>query len=283
METAKALGELDSSKWIRENTTACTSCAAPVSRTEGCNHMKCTRCRGEFCYACGAVWDNTHYACARRGQDGQGQADQLVSQLVSRSNEDVRAWSLGGCNRWEGVLRRQPDSYWTDLLADFPAFSAALEVLREAHSAVLVGASLMKHSFAIDLAIREGKEYEVARERLRIVRGELEAVVQPLSDAILPRNAQGGMDGKVDLRAPMAIAMVVASDPDAAARVQAAAASVLRRVRILNVAARAGLLTRQGHESTLADVRLGAKAAWCTTGKAFSSLMVSVGFTSKKK
>jgi hypothetical protein len=195
----------------------------------------------------------------------------------------VRAWSLGGCNRWEGVLRRQPDSYWTDLLADFPAFSAALEVLREAHSAVLVGASLMKHSFAIDLAIREGKEYEVARERLRIVRGELEAVVQPLSDAILPRNAQGGMDGKVDLRAPMAIAMVVASDPDAAARVQAAAASVLRRVRILNVAARAGLLTRQGHESTLADVRLGAKAAWCTTGKAFSSLMVSVGFTSKKK
>ena len=28
METAKALGELDSSKWIRENTTACTSCAA---------------------------------------------------------------------------------------------------------------------------------------------------------------------------------------------------------------------------------------------------------------
>jgi hypothetical protein len=91
------------------------------------------------------------------------------------------------------------------------------------------------------------------------------------------------MGSKVDLRTPMAIAMVVASDADAAARVQAAAASVLRRVRILNVAARAGLLTRQGHVSTLADVRLGAKAAWCTTGKAFSSLMVSVGFASKKK
>jgi len=41
------------------------------------------------------------------------------------------------------------------MLAELPALALACEVLREAHAAILAGSAIMKHSFAIDLAIPE--------------------------------------------------------------------------------------------------------------------------------
>ena len=186
-EGAKLSGELDSSKWISENTTPCTSCSAPINRTEGCNHMKCTRCRGEFCYACGATWDNSHYGCARRAAQDDARDGQYNAQ-------DVRAWCLGGCERWEACIGRQPPDYWPRLLAS--CCPLAREVLGEAHAAVLEGAQVMRHSFAIDLAIPTGVEYAVARRRLRLLRADLETALQPLLEAVVLRNVLG-MDGKL--------------------------------------------------------------------------------------
>ncbi|XAR50430.1 Ubiquitin--protein ligase [Bertholletia excelsa] len=46
-----------SQKWKR-----CPFCKYYVEKTQGCLHMTC-RCGSQFCYACGAVWSDTHGGC----------------------------------------------------------------------------------------------------------------------------------------------------------------------------------------------------------------------------
>jgi hypothetical protein len=51
LETVLKMGE--KSGWRR-----CYKCRTLVELTQGCTHMTC-RCRAQFCYICGAVWDPT--------------------------------------------------------------------------------------------------------------------------------------------------------------------------------------------------------------------------------
>ncbi|KAH9174701.1 hypothetical protein EDB89DRAFT_462865 [Lactarius sanguifluus] len=40
-------------EWMKANNVKkCPGCAAPIERTEGCNHMTCTRCRTHICWVC---------------------------------------------------------------------------------------------------------------------------------------------------------------------------------------------------------------------------------------
>ncbi|RZC81005.1 hypothetical protein C5167_043586 [Papaver somniferum] len=37
-------------------TKPCPKCSAPIARSEGCNHMRCTKCWQHFCYKCGGKY-----------------------------------------------------------------------------------------------------------------------------------------------------------------------------------------------------------------------------------
>lgn len=40
-------------KWIKEhNVKQCPTCSVPIEKTEGCNHMMCTRCQTHICWQC---------------------------------------------------------------------------------------------------------------------------------------------------------------------------------------------------------------------------------------
>ena len=44
-------------------TTPCPKCRCPIEKNQGCNHMHCTVCGCDFCYACGGHWSGAHYSC----------------------------------------------------------------------------------------------------------------------------------------------------------------------------------------------------------------------------
>ena len=46
------LADKETEKWIGNNTRPCPSCSVPISKDSGCNHMRCTHCRAQFCWAC---------------------------------------------------------------------------------------------------------------------------------------------------------------------------------------------------------------------------------------
>lgn len=39
-------------KWARKNTKACPQCQKPIQKNGGCNHMRCSQCRFDFCWKC---------------------------------------------------------------------------------------------------------------------------------------------------------------------------------------------------------------------------------------
>ncbi|CAH3191983.1 unnamed protein product [Porites evermanni] len=42
--------------WLVTNSKCCPNCKSPIQKNEGCNHMKCTKCKHEFCWVCLEQW-----------------------------------------------------------------------------------------------------------------------------------------------------------------------------------------------------------------------------------
>ncbi|XP_022243992.1 ankyrin repeat and IBR domain-containing protein 1-like isoform X2 [Limulus polyphemus] len=42
--------------WLVTNSKPCPSCKSPIQKNEGCNHMKCSKCKHDFCWVCLESW-----------------------------------------------------------------------------------------------------------------------------------------------------------------------------------------------------------------------------------
>lgn len=42
--------------WLVTNSKACPNCKSPIQKNEGCNHMKCSKCKYDFCWVCLEPW-----------------------------------------------------------------------------------------------------------------------------------------------------------------------------------------------------------------------------------
>jgi ankyrin repeat/IBR domain-containing protein 1 len=45
-----------SCQWLVSNSKPCPSCSSPIEKQDGCNHVKCTKCRHSFCWVCLEPW-----------------------------------------------------------------------------------------------------------------------------------------------------------------------------------------------------------------------------------
>lgn len=50
-------------QWINLNTKKCPKCSNPIEKNGGCNHMRCTKCSTDFCWACGIKFENYGHSC----------------------------------------------------------------------------------------------------------------------------------------------------------------------------------------------------------------------------
>lgn len=44
-----------------KNVKKCPKCGFHIEKTEGCNHMSCTRCQHQFCWLCGGIYYEGHF------------------------------------------------------------------------------------------------------------------------------------------------------------------------------------------------------------------------------
>ncbi|XP_054276599.1 uncharacterized protein LOC128995607 [Macrosteles quadrilineatus] len=42
--------------WLVTNCKPCPNCKSPIQKNEGCNHMKCSKCKFDFCWVCLESW-----------------------------------------------------------------------------------------------------------------------------------------------------------------------------------------------------------------------------------
>lgn len=64
---SKQFEDEETSRWMQTNTRPCPSCSVPISKAGGCNHVRCSNCRANFCWACMRLRTN---CAAYRCQNG---------------------------------------------------------------------------------------------------------------------------------------------------------------------------------------------------------------------
>ncbi|XP_030830538.1 ankyrin repeat and IBR domain-containing protein 1 [Strongylocentrotus purpuratus] len=79
--------------WLITNSKSCPKCHSPIQKNEGCNHMKCTKCKYDFCWVCLEVWSKHssetggYFRCNRYEavQKVEEKAEGLMSEAEKRN------------------------------------------------------------------------------------------------------------------------------------------------------------------------------------------------------
>ncbi|XP_017769602.1 PREDICTED: ankyrin repeat and IBR domain-containing protein 1-like isoform X2 [Nicrophorus vespilloides] len=81
--------------WLVTNAKPCPNCSSPIQKNEGCNHMKCSKCKYDFCWVCQESWKQHssatggYFRCNRfeavhKADEKQGV---LITEAVDRNNQ----------------------------------------------------------------------------------------------------------------------------------------------------------------------------------------------------
>ena len=70
--------------------TKCPSCHFLVQRTEGCNHMQCSKCNTHFCYSCGDYWNCGTHASMNKVCWNNLQSRNTEKEILSNSINKCR-------------------------------------------------------------------------------------------------------------------------------------------------------------------------------------------------
>lgn len=97
-------------EYIRNWTSPCASCDAPVQKTEGCNHMICYRCNTHFCYLCSA-WLDPRNPYSHFNREGYNNCYQRLWDFEGGhgDNADWREGMRVNNRAPRAVVRERPD------------------------------------------------------------------------------------------------------------------------------------------------------------------------------
>lgn len=90
--------DIASLEYVKLHTTPCPTCAAPVQKTHGCNHMLCYRCQSHFCYLCSA-WlapDNPYQHFNQQPDGKRTSCYMRLWELEEGDGDDVGLGFAGG-------------------------------------------------------------------------------------------------------------------------------------------------------------------------------------------
>lgn len=87
--TAESLAAgASSDAWVAKHSKPCPKCKIPIQRSDGCNHMTCSKCDHDFCWACLGRWaihgsrTGGYYSCNRLGSLFVGVCQRHVDSLA---------------------------------------------------------------------------------------------------------------------------------------------------------------------------------------------------------
>lgn len=75
--------------WLVTNSKPCPNCKSPIQKNEGCNHMKCSKCKLDFCWVCLESWKKHssstggYFRCNRF--EAVNKADEKQGVLISEA------------------------------------------------------------------------------------------------------------------------------------------------------------------------------------------------------
>ncbi|XP_035231957.1 ankyrin repeat and IBR domain-containing protein 1-like, partial [Stegodyphus dumicola] len=83
--------EAENCLWMVTNSKPCPNCKCPIQKNEGCNHMKCYKCKYEYCWICLESWKKHspttggYFRCNRH--DAVKRAEVKAESLINEAEE----------------------------------------------------------------------------------------------------------------------------------------------------------------------------------------------------
>lgn len=80
--------------WLVTNSKPCPKCRSPIQKNDGCNHMKCSKCKHDFCWVCLGPWKKHstetggYFRCNR--YDDSRKNDEKTEQAIAEAKEQSK-------------------------------------------------------------------------------------------------------------------------------------------------------------------------------------------------
>ncbi|XP_048579770.1 ankyrin repeat and IBR domain-containing protein 1 isoform X2 [Nematostella vectensis] len=142
LEECPETNQVANTLWLVTNSKPCPNCKSPIQKTEGCNHMKCTKCKHEFCWVCLELWKKHSsatggYFRCNRYEVVRKLDIEAVSAIKEANAENLRIQELNYFLHYYSRFKNHENSY----KIEEPLLGAAKEKMKAlAESAVETGA-----------------------------------------------------------------------------------------------------------------------------------------------
>eukprot|EP00977_Amphora_coffeiformis_P018254 scaffold6345_cov155-Amphora_coffeaeformis.AAC.6 len=163
-----------SSFWIRKNAKPCPSCAAPIEKASGCNHIRCQQCGADWCWIC-LRYLRSHmeaHVCNRYNgiTDGEAEEEQRSIFFTDRYQAHEEAESVAK-QRADFIRYHEKEikeGLWYAKEHEIELYILAFDLLVEARSFLKYSyvAAWSKHDDAAKPFQRQQAILEVATEKL---------------------------------------------------------------------------------------------------------------------
>nr|KAG5714730.1 hypothetical protein BaRGS_000218 [Batillaria attramentaria] len=102
--------------WLVTNSKQCPNCKSPIQKNEGCNHMKCSKCKHDFCWVCLEQWKRHnsstggYFKCNR--YEVVKKVEEQTQQVVSDAEEkNTRMQELNRFVHYYSRFKNHENSY----------------------------------------------------------------------------------------------------------------------------------------------------------------------------
>ncbi|CAG2212299.1 ANKIB1 [Mytilus edulis] len=75
--------------WLVTNSKSCPNCKSPIQKNEGCNHMKCCKCKYDFCWVCLDPWKRHNSSTGGYFKCNRYEAVKVVNEKVNKAQNEL--------------------------------------------------------------------------------------------------------------------------------------------------------------------------------------------------
>ncbi|XP_061169604.1 ankyrin repeat and IBR domain-containing protein 1-like [Saccostrea echinata] len=75
--------------WLVTNSKPCPNCKSPIQKNEGCNHMKCSKCKHDFCWVCLDQWKRHNTSTGGYFKCNRYEAVKVVQEATQKAQSEA--------------------------------------------------------------------------------------------------------------------------------------------------------------------------------------------------
>lgn len=173
--------------WVKKNAKPCPNCDVPIEKNEGCNHIRCSLCRHDFCWLClGHLrTHNEPHICNRYEAHESAEDDEERRALFFtdrfKAHDDAEAFASKEAKSFEEKLEKlTTETLWF-------ASEEDLDNLLNAAKTLVQARNFLKNSYVAAWAMRKDLEH---RDAFDSHQANLELFTEKLSQLLLTKMHQ---------------------------------------------------------------------------------------------